>query len=73
MSADTEFLERLVFDDSSPQEWAQDVWDLNPILGERAAKLVEILALLAQHYPPGQLRVLVASHLGDRLDLDVEE
>ena len=64
MSADTEFLERLIFDDSSPQEWVQDVWDLNPLLGERAAKLVEVYDLLAQTCPPAQLRAAIAAHFG---------
>ena len=62
MSADTEFLESLVFDDSSPQDWVQDVWDLNPVLGERAAKLLEMFDLLAEHYPPEQLRQFIETY-----------
>ncbi len=35
-------LERIVFVDDRPEDWAQDVWDLSPTLGETAAKLLEI-------------------------------
>lgn len=62
MSADTEFLERLVFDESSSQDWVRDVWDLNPVLGERAAKLLEMFDLLVEHYPPEQLRQFIETY-----------
>jgi hypothetical protein len=35
-------LERIIFVDESPNDWAQDVWDMSPTLGETAAKLVEV-------------------------------
>ncbi|MEM7773206.1 MAG: hypothetical protein AAGA75_05490 [Cyanobacteria bacterium P01_E01_bin.6] len=34
-------LQRMIFDDSLPQEWVQDVWGLSPLLGDSAAKLLE--------------------------------
>ncbi len=36
-----QLLQRLVFEDSSPEEWVQDVWALSPTLGETAARLVD--------------------------------
>ncbi|NER78345.1 MAG: hypothetical protein F6K42_01970 [Leptolyngbya sp. SIO1D8] len=36
-----QLLERLIFSDSNPEEWIQDVWGLSPTLGETAARLVD--------------------------------
>ncbi|MBE7380017.1 MAG: hypothetical protein F6J95_001230 [Leptolyngbya sp. SIO1E4] len=36
-----QLLERLVFDDSTAEDWVQDVWALSPTLGETAARLVD--------------------------------
>ncbi|MEO1093654.1 MAG: hypothetical protein AAFX01_01975 [Cyanobacteria bacterium J06638_28] len=36
-----QLLARLVFDESSAEEWVQDVWALSPTLGETAARLVD--------------------------------
>lgn len=36
-----QLLERLIFADSSPEDWVQDVWALSPTLGETAARLVD--------------------------------
>lgn len=35
-------LERIVFADDRSGDWAQDVWDLSPTLGETAAKLLQV-------------------------------
>ncbi|MEL6381922.1 MAG: hypothetical protein AAFQ89_05515 [Cyanobacteria bacterium J06626_18] len=40
-------LERLVFDDSTAEDWVQDVWALSPTLGETAARLVDAFNGLA--------------------------
>lgn len=37
-----QLLERLIFADDRPADWAQDVWDMSPTLGETAAKLLEV-------------------------------
>lgn len=42
-----QLLERLIFDDSSAQDWVQDVWGLSPTLGETAATLVDVFEVLA--------------------------
>jgi hypothetical protein len=37
-----QLLARIIFDDSSPEEWVQDVWGLSPTLGETAARLMDV-------------------------------
>ena len=34
-------LERLIFDDTRPDDWVQDVWGMSAMLGDSAAKLLE--------------------------------
>ncbi|AFZ36065.1 hypothetical protein Sta7437_2532 [Stanieria cyanosphaera PCC 7437] len=57
-----QLLERLIFDDQQPQEWVQDVWGLSPILGDSAAKLVEVFEALIQCCPQEQLENLLQSY-----------
>lgn len=54
-----ELLERIVFDDTAPQEWLEDVWALNPTTGETAGKLLEAFECLIMLCPDGQLEGLV--------------
>ncbi len=48
-------LERLVFEEDTPQDWVQDVWALSPTLGETAAKLVDVFAALIDCCPDEKL------------------
>ena len=41
-----QLLERMIFDDELPRDWVQDVWDMSPILGENAAKLLDVFDML---------------------------
>ncbi|NJM72757.1 MAG: hypothetical protein HC862_22900 [Scytonema sp. RU_4_4] len=43
-----QLLERLIFDDAHPQDWVQDVWGLSPILGDSAAKLLDVFEALIE-------------------------
>ncbi|HHP7243122.1 MAG TPA: hypothetical protein ACFE0H_00400 [Elainellaceae cyanobacterium] len=61
-------LERLIFDDSQSQEWVQDVWDLNPVLGDRAAKLWEVFEVIVECCPPDKLENLLQHYYQDSLD-----
>jgi hypothetical protein len=54
-----ELLERVVFDDTPPQEWLEDVWGLNPIIGESAGNLLEAFECLIMLCPEAQLEGLV--------------
>ncbi|MEM8637869.1 MAG: hypothetical protein AAGG51_03490 [Cyanobacteria bacterium P01_G01_bin.54] len=53
-----QLLDRLVFDQTDPKDWVQDVWDLNPLLGENAARLYEVYRALLDCCPPEQLTLL---------------
>ncbi len=46
-----QLLERLIFDDDTPEEWLQDVWGLSPTLGEKAVTLLNVLDRLIESYP----------------------
>jgi hypothetical protein len=61
-------LERLIFDESDPQEWVQDVWGLNSCLGDRAAKLVDVLNALIDTYPVDRLDDLAKKMCQDLLE-----
>lgn len=50
-----QLLERLIFQDSSTQEWVQDVWDLSPTLGESAARFAEVFEALVEYASDEQL------------------
>jgi len=38
-----QLLQRLIFVDERGVDWAQDVWDMSPTLGETAARLIEVM------------------------------
>lgn len=50
-----QLLERLIFEESHSEEWVQDVWGLNPVLGESAAKLLEVFHELCDRCPDDEL------------------
>jgi hypothetical protein len=41
-----QLLSRMVFDETLPEDWVQDVWGLSPMLGDSAAKLWQMLEML---------------------------
>lgn len=43
-----QLLERIIFENTEPQEWVQDVWGLSPLLGDSAAKLLDAFDLLIE-------------------------
>lgn len=36
-----QLLERLIFEDTCPQDWIDDIWGLSPMHGDSCAKLLE--------------------------------
>ncbi|MGF1536312.1 MAG: hypothetical protein ACFB4J_07495 [Elainellaceae cyanobacterium] len=54
-------LERLIFDEGTPQQWAEDVWGLSPLLGDSAAKLLEVYDALIECCPEEKLENLLQS------------
>ena len=55
-------LERLVFAEDRPEDWVQDVWGLSPLLGDSAAKLVEVFHALIECCPESQLENLLQTY-----------
>jgi hypothetical protein len=62
-----QLLERLIFEEMLPHDWVQDVWDLNPVLGESAAKLLEAFEILLEGCPPEELENLLKVCFQDKL------
>ncbi|MEM9006025.1 MAG: hypothetical protein AAGE59_21180 [Cyanobacteria bacterium P01_F01_bin.86] len=60
-------LERLVFDDSTSEDWVQDVWALSPTLGETAARLVDAFHGLAECVPEEKLNNLLQSFYQEQM------
>ena len=56
-----QLLERMIFDDELPRDWVQDVWDMSPILGENAAKLLDVFDMLSDCCSEENLENLVES------------
>lgn len=66
--ADTkQLLERIIFDDSRPADWVQDVWDMSPTLGETAAKLTDTLDALIDCCPTEKLENFLQNLYRDRV------
>jgi hypothetical protein len=64
-----QLLERLVFDQTRPTDWVQDVWALSPFLGETAAKLVEVFEALVDCTSEEKLDNLLQSLYDDQMNL----
>lgn len=63
-----QLLERLIFDDAVPQDWVQDVWGLSPLLGDSAAKLLEVFEALVDCCPDDQLENLLQTYHREYLE-----
>ena len=50
-----QLLEQLIFEDTLPEDWVQDVWGLSPTLGDSAAKLLEAFEALIEYCPEEEL------------------
>ncbi len=63
-----QLLERLIFDDLPPQQWVEDVWGLTPILGDSAAKLLEVFEALIECCPEDKLDNLLQTYLQTKIE-----
>ena len=54
-----QLLEQLIFENSNSQDWVQDVWGLNPLLGDSANKLLEAFEALIECCPQEKLENLL--------------
>ena len=64
-----QLLERMIFEDERPREWAQDVWDMSPLLGDSAAKLLDAFEMLIECCSEEKLENLVQGLYQENLDL----
>lgn len=62
-----QLLERLIFEDQRPQDWVEDVWGITPILGDSAAKLLEVFEALIECCPAEKLDNLVQTYLQEQM------
>lgn len=63
-----QLLERMIFEETAPQDWAEDVWGLSPMMGDSALKLLEIFYLLVDACPDDGLEELLGRLYSDRLN-----
>lgn len=63
-----QILESLIFDETSSQDWVQDVWGLSPFLGDSAAKLLEAFEALIDCCPEEKLENLLQIYSQQLLD-----
>jgi hypothetical protein len=55
--------ERLIFEETHPRDWVEDVWGLSPLLGDSAAKLLEAFDAVIECCPEEHLEHLVLNRL----------
>jgi len=63
-----QLLERMIFEETTPQDWAEDVWGLSPMMGDSALKLLEIFYLLIDASADQDLEELLGRLYSDRLN-----
>ncbi len=64
-----QLLERMIFEDERPRDWAQDVWDMSPMLGDSAAKLLDAFEMLIECCSEEKLENLVQGLYQENLEL----
>ncbi|MEM7726487.1 MAG: hypothetical protein AAF208_08960 [Cyanobacteria bacterium P01_A01_bin.45] len=63
-----QLLNRIIFEETVPQEWVQDVWGLSPMLGDSAAKLLDAFEALIEYTPESELENLLKSLYEDDIN-----
>ncbi len=63
-----QLLERMIFESTDPQDWVQDVWGLSPLLGDSAAKLLDMFYALVDCCPDEHLDNLLKSLYREQLE-----
>ena len=64
-----QLLERMVFEETAPQDWVQDVWGLSPMHGDEAAKLLDVFNALVECCSEEKLENLVQSLVISRAEV----
>jgi len=65
-------LERLIFEETSPQDWAEDVWGLSPLMGDSAVKLLEVFYKLLELCPDRDLETLLTELYRTQMEREAE-
>ena len=63
-----QLLERVIFEEMHPNDWAQDVWDFNPIHGECAARMLDVFNALIDISTPERLEAYMHSLYENRIE-----
>ncbi|MEO0396615.1 MAG: hypothetical protein AAF151_21630 [Cyanobacteria bacterium J06656_5] len=64
-----QLLERMIFEETAPQDWVQDVWGLSPMHGDEAAKLLDVFDALIECCSEEKLENLVQSLVSSRAEV----
>ncbi len=64
-----QLLERMIFEETAPQDWVQDVWGLSPMHGDEAAKLLDVCDALVECCSEEKLENLVQSLVSRRAEV----
>ena len=64
-----QLLERMIFEETAPQDWVQDVWGLSPMHGDEAAKLLDVFDALVECCSEEKLENLVQSLVSSRAEV----
>jgi hypothetical protein len=63
-----QLLERMIFDETTPDDWVQDVWGLSPILGDSAAKLLQAFQAVCDRCDDADLEDLLQALYQDQME-----
>ncbi|MDJ0511051.1 MAG: hypothetical protein QNJ64_17610 [Crocosphaera sp.] len=63
-----QLLERMIFEETHPQDWVEDIWTLSAVHGESAAKLLEAFYTLIEVCPEENLDSFLQSLLSEKLN-----
>lgn len=61
-------LERIIFEETNPQDWVEDVWGLSAMHGESGAKLLDMFYALIECCSEEQLENLLQSLYQEQLN-----
>ena len=61
-------LERIIFEETAPQDWVEDVWGLSAMHGESGAKLLDMFYALIECCSEEQLENLLQSLYQEQLN-----
>jgi hypothetical protein len=63
-----QLLERLIFEETEPEDWVQDVWGLSPMLGDSAAKLLEAFQAVCDRCADEDLEDLLQTFYREQME-----